>query len=314
MESERRGNIVVDPAIKLMKSLAVSPAGLLHPSAVPDAVRSRVQSLMDSLVPSLRPAAEWTKERESLRVRVEAIIAPLSEALGCGAIGVRLFGSSANGFGASSSDVDMSLVQLPSADGTSGAKGLPGAESEGDAFPTTPDWDGPEVVEGVARLLLDAGMEDVQSRPTARVPVVTFKDPITGLDSDISPGNPLALRNTLLLRGYAEVDERLQQVAYMVKHIAKRRQINKPGCHTLSSYGYVLMVIAFLQRRTPLPALPCLQALSEDWSGDDLKLEAPRGKESLSGAESTASASSGRCVVSNPEGVACDTWFFDPRM
>lgn len=40
----------------------------------------------------------------------------------------------------------------------------------------------------------------VDSRPTARIPIVTFKDSGSGLECDISVMNPLAVRNTRLLK------------------------------------------------------------------------------------------------------------------
>ncbi|CAN0516945.1 unnamed protein product, partial [Scytosiphon promiscuus] len=40
----------------------------------------------------------------------------------------------------------------------------------------------------------------VDSRPTARIPIVIFKDRSSGLDCDISVMNPLAVRNTRLLK------------------------------------------------------------------------------------------------------------------
>ena len=46
----------------------------------------------------------------------------------------------------------------------------------------------------------------VDSRPTARVPIVMFKDGESGLQCDISVMNPLALRNTRLLKVTERVD------------------------------------------------------------------------------------------------------------
>ena len=46
----------------------------------------------------------------------------------------------------------------------------------------------------------------VDSRPTARVPIVMFKDGESGLQCNISVMNPLALRNTRLLKVTERVD------------------------------------------------------------------------------------------------------------
>ena len=70
---------------------------------------------------------------------------------------------------------------------------------------------------------------------------------IIGLECDITFHNSLAIQNTALLRTYSEIDPRVRIVAYIVKHWAKSRHINSPGDGTLSSYGYILLLIHFLQ-------------------------------------------------------------------
>jgi len=105
----------------------------------------------------------------------------------------------------------------------------------------------------------------VAIRDTARVPIVLFAKEESFLDCDISTHNPLAVRNTQLLRAYALIDWRVRAVAYVVKLWAKARDINSPAEGTLSSYGYVLCVIFFLQVITTPPLLPCLQLLHQDW-------------------------------------------------
>ncbi|KAJ1456846.1 hypothetical protein M885DRAFT_438876, partial [Pelagophyceae sp. CCMP2097] len=95
-------------------------------------------------------------------------------------------------------------------------------------------------------------MRDVKARDTARVPIVLFQDvgapgSLGGLECDVSAHNPLALRNTELLRAYASIDPRVRHVTYAVKMWARRRRINSPSDGTLSSYGYVLAAIYYLQ-------------------------------------------------------------------
>ena len=68
-----------------------------------------------------------------------------------------------------------------------------------------------------------------------------------GLDCDIAFHNPLALSNTKLLYSYSKADPRVRPLAFVLKHWAKSRHINNPGEGTLSSYGYILLLIHFLQ-------------------------------------------------------------------
>ena len=102
----------------------------------------------------------------------------------------------------------------------------------------------------IAESLEQRGMSKVDtSRVTARIPVLQFVDPLTGLDCDICVNNQLALRNTTLLKSYSLFDERVRLVAYVVKTWSKRRDLNCPERSTLSSYGFLLTLFMHLQRR-----------------------------------------------------------------
>lgn len=110
----------------------------------------------------------------------------------------------------------------------------------------------------LAQILEDNGMKEVDTgRLTARIPVVKFKfpKPMTNtvfdgedalIECDLSMHNPLAVLNTSLLRTYAEVNPVTRVLAAIIKRWAKARDINNPARHTLSSYGYILMLLHFL--------------------------------------------------------------------
>lgn len=124
-----------------------------------------------------------------------------------------------------------------------------------------------------------------------------MSDPESGISCDICINNLLAVANTKLLKDYAQIDQRLLQLAFLVKHWAKQRGVNETYRGTLSSYAcvkiddihytrislflsppcsflslqiwvliffftwtyrYVLMCINFLQQCEP-KILPCLQ-------------------------------------------------------
>ncbi|CAM6092147.1 unnamed protein product [Calypogeia fissa] len=147
-----------------------------------------------------------------------------------------LFGSCANAFGVCNSDIDVCLSinddQLSKAD----------------------------LVLKMAAILRSDNMQNVQALTHARVPIVKFTDPTTGISCDICVNNMLAVVNSKLLHDYSRIDVRLRQLAFLVKHWAKRRQVNETYRGTLSSYAYVLMCIHFLQQRKPA-ILPCLQEM-----------------------------------------------------
>ncbi|KAG6960102.1 hypothetical protein JG688_00009768 [Phytophthora aleatoria] len=158
-----------------------------------------------------------------------------------------VFGSSANEFGNEHSDMDMCLV-LPEL--------------------TTPTVEDKQrmLMEVVARLEArpDLFTSVDTTRLTARIPIVMFVSRASGIECDLCVENRLAQRNTSLLRAYASADPRVRMLAYVIKRFVKQRRMNCAAEGTLSSYGYLLLLIHFLQRQDPA-VLPVLQALPPNW-------------------------------------------------
>lgn len=88
-----------------------------------------------------------------------------------------------------------------------------------------------------------------------------------GVQCDINFSAHLALENTRLLRCYSHTDERVRPLVLFVKHWAKMRGINTAYRGTLSSYGYVLMMLHYLVNVAQPFVCPNLQQL--DRPGDD---------------------------------------------
>ncbi|EOO03754.1 putative caffeine-induced death protein 1 protein [Phaeoacremonium minimum UCRPA7] len=83
-----------------------------------------------------------------------------------------------------------------------------------------------------------------------------------GVQCDINFSAHLALHNTLLLRCYSHTDPRVRPLVLFVKHWAKVRGINTPYRGTLSSYGYVLMMLHYLVNVAQPFVCPNLQAIA----------------------------------------------------
>lgn len=152
-----------------------------------------------------------------------------------------VYGSCANSFGVSKSDIDVCLTLVHK------------------------DLKKSEVLLKLADILQSDNLQNVQALTRARVPIVKLMDPATGMSCDICINNVLAVVNTKLLRDYAQLDVRLRQLAFIVKHWAKSRGVNETYQGTLSSYAYVLMCIHFLQQRKPA-ILPCLQGMEATYA------------------------------------------------
>lgn len=83
-----------------------------------------------------------------------------------------------------------------------------------------------------------------------------------GVQCDINFSAQLALQNTHLLRCYSLTDPRVRPLVLFVKHWAKIRGINTPYRGTLSSYGYVLMVLHYLTNVARPYVCPNLQLMA----------------------------------------------------
>jgi DNA polymerase sigma len=205
------------------------------------------------LLATLEPDPRTFEIRRELQAETQRIV---QGAWGAQRCQVRLFGSSVNTLCETNSDVDMCLDILPD----------PEAETE-----EARAIDKPAIVEKLAALLSPI-MHDILPLPKARVPIVKFTAPAKfgGLRCDIGINNLLACRNSELIRDYMAIDARARDMCLIIKHFAKRRQINDTYRGTLSSYCYVLMVIHYLQSACHVnpPILPCLQSIERNKDTD----------------------------------------------
>lgn len=94
-----------------------------------------------------------------------------------------------------------------------------------------------------------------------------------GVQCDINFSAHLALHNTALLRCYSHTDPRVRPMVLFVKHWAKVRGINSGYRGTLSSYGYVLMVLHYLVNVAQPFVCPNLQHLAPRPSPDPSPVE-----------------------------------------
>jgi DNA polymerase sigma len=193
---------------------------------------------------AVSPTREQLQSRAQNLYRLEGLVRSLYPRAA-----LQLFGSSANGFGLASSDMDICLLLELNSNGN--------AQEEREEMG--------EIVESLGELFEEhSELEDVKPLPKARVPIVKFRDPVAGKECDICVNNHLALRNTELLWAYSQLDSRLQPLVFAIKHWAKRRAINDPYNGTLSSYAYVILAIHYLQTVQP-PVLPNLQTYRKQY-------------------------------------------------
>ena len=80
-----------------------------------------------------------------------------------------------------------------------------------------------------------------------------------GIQCDVNFENPLGIHNSHMLRCYSLTDPRVRPIVLFVKSWAKTRKINSAYSGTLSSYGWVLMVLHYLVNVAQPPVCPNLQ-------------------------------------------------------
>ncbi|KJZ79434.1 hypothetical protein HIM_00903 [Hirsutella minnesotensis 3608] len=121
----------------------------------------------------------------------------------------------------------------------------------------------PESKDLILRIRRIEGINDI----IANQPRDRYRDPLefptsgVGVQCDINFSALLALHNTALLRCYSLTDQRVRPMVLFVKHWAKSRGINSGYRGTLSSYGYVLMVLHYLVNVVRPFVCPNLQQL-----------------------------------------------------
>ncbi|GAA5917792.1 hypothetical protein JCM8208_002799 [Rhodotorula glutinis] len=201
--------------------------------------RDLTHYLEATFVPSVVPQPDEYQAKELARQYLEQLAAQVSP-------GAKLlpFGSMANGFALKNSDMDLCCFLAKDAPVRAPA----------------------ELVELLGRLIEQETNFYVKMLPRARIPIIKLTMPASpacpaGVACDIGFENRLALENTRLLLTYAMVDSRLRTLVLFLKVWTKRRKINNPYRGTLSSYGYVLLVIHFLAHVKQPPVLPNLQRL-----------------------------------------------------
>ena len=88
----------------------------------------------------------------------------------------------------------------------------------------------------------------------ARVPLIKFFDPSTGVNCDVCVGND-GVYKSAVLGAFADLDERYRDLVFLVKMWAKRFDCNDATAGSFNSFALSLMSMFHLQPRSP-PILP----------------------------------------------------------
>ncbi|KAG0313011.1 hypothetical protein BGZ99_009148 [Dissophora globulifera] len=114
----------------------------------------------------------------------------------------------------------------------------------------------------LANLMRSKGMVEVVAITDAKVPIIKFIDPVSGIACDMNVQHPLGIYNSALIKAYLEIDQRLGKFIYILKAFARAHGILDASSGFLCSYAYILMAIVFFQEQEK-PILPRLQFKGE---------------------------------------------------
>ncbi|VDD86664.1 unnamed protein product [Enterobius vermicularis] len=166
--------------------------------------------------------------------------------------GLYVVGSSLNGFGSNSSDMDLCLM-------------ITDKELDQKVEAAT-------ILQNVKDSLRTACyIRELQLIP-AKIPILRmkFEVPYDDIVVDLNANNSVSIRNTHLLSYYSAYDWRVRPLVSVVKEWAKRRDINDANRSSFTSYSLVLMVIHYLQCGAKPAVLPSLQVAYPKRFGADL--------------------------------------------
>jgi len=194
------------------------------PQKVVDSNLEKYESQFQNLIRKILPHKSDQSRREKLTKHLERTLGKKFKAEE-----VKQFGSSISGLSIKGSDLDICLI-------------IPGAKEKNTVF-------------NIAKVLRGQGMENVTAISKAKVPVVNFSDPRSGLNVDISVNNTLAIHNTDLLKSYANINEMVRNLILIVKHWAFHRDISNSYEGTLSSYSWSILCLNYLISEKIVPNL-----------------------------------------------------------
>ncbi|KAF9301157.1 hypothetical protein BGZ74_007050 [Mortierella antarctica] len=197
-----------------------------------DMVIDAVTAAADVLFKAQVPSEQYIARRADLIERLQRILD--SAFPGC-QLRIEEFGSYASGLGSDISDADLCITS--------------------DNFDRSAPYSN---LENLTAALRRGGMTKLLPLIQARVPIVTFVDPISKIDCDINCNGLLGVHGSRLISSYTMIDPRVRPLVYSVKALVKAHGINSARVGYFSTYAYMLMIIGFLQAQDP-PILPSLQ-------------------------------------------------------
>ncbi|XP_063226364.1 poly(A) RNA polymerase, mitochondrial isoform X2 [Bacillus rossius redtenbacheri] len=163
------------------------------------------------------------------------------------------FGSSVSGFGKTGCDLDLVMLLGPQGDEGAGGrlvfqakKALVSGRAQAQRHM--------EVIGDLCHLFLP-GCAHVKRILLARIPIVKYRQELTGVDCDLSMSNMSAVHMGELLYVLGRADERVRPLVFALRHWAHEVGLTNPTPGPwITNFSLILLVVFFLQRQAVLPS------------------------------------------------------------
>ena len=220
---------------------------------------ARLDRELRRIVESQRTTPEDDRKRQDLLARFNAMLQRKFQG-----VTLQPFGSFVSVFHTAGSDIDVSLEVSPSSNwydpremgpgAAAAVGGRGGGRNRRQQQPRGYKSRKVQLLSKVASELRYQKFADVNLIAHARVPLIKFRDPRTGVKCDVCVGND-GVYKSAVLGAMADLDSRYRDLVFLVKMWAKNFDCNDATAGSFNSYSLSLMSLFHLQTRSP-PILP----------------------------------------------------------
>ena len=235
---------------------------------------ARLDRELHRIVRQRRATPQDDQKRQNLLRRFDALLARKFPG-----VALKPFGSFVSVFHTAGSDIDISLEVSPTSnwydpkemgrDAAANGRGRNRRQQQPRGYKSRKV----QLLSKVASELRYQRFADVNLVAHARVPLIKFRDPHTGVNCDVCVGND-GVYKSAVLGTMANLDSRYRDLVFLVKMWAKHFDCNDAMAGSFNSFALSLMSLFHLQTRSPPILPPCLRMTLASEAAADADLAA----------------------------------------
>ena len=235
---------------------------------------ARLDRELRRIVRQRRATPQDDQKRQNLLRRLDGLLARKFPG-----VALKPFGSFVSVFHTAGSDIDISLEVSPTSnwydpkemgkDAGASGRGRNRRQQQPRGYKSRKV----QLLSKVASELRYQRYADVNLVAHARVPLIKFRDPQTGVNCDVCVGND-GVYKSAVLGTMANLDSRYRDLVFLVKMWAKHFDCNDAMAGSFNSFALSLMSLFHLQTRSPPILPPCLRMTLASEAAADADLAA----------------------------------------